>query len=41
MIRDALLTGSNGFIYRLAKRHQGNAPAELADASQTGTHVNF
>jgi hypothetical protein len=41
IIRDSLLTGSHGFIYRLAKRHQGNAPPELADPSQTGTHVNF
>ena len=41
MIRDSLLTGSQGFIYRLAKRHQDNAPPELADPSQTGTQVNF
>ncbi len=41
MIRDALLIGSHGLIYRLAKRHQDAAPAELADASQTGMHVNF
>ena len=41
MIRDALLTGSHGLVYRLAKRHQDAAPSELADASQTGTHVNF
>ena len=41
MIRDALLTGSQGFIYRLAKRHQGNAPPELGDPGQTGTQVNF
>jgi hypothetical protein len=41
LIRDALLTSSNGFIYRIAKRHQAAAPAELADPTQTGLHVNF
>lgn len=41
IIRDALSTSSHGLCYRLAKRHQGNAPAELADPSRTGIHINF
>ncbi len=41
MIRDSLLTSSQGFIYRIAKRHQASAPPELADVAQTGMHINF
>lgn len=41
MIRDALLTGSQGFIYQMAKRHRDEAPPELADPKHTGLHVNF
>ncbi len=41
IIRDSLANSSHGLCYRLAKRHQGNAPAELADPAITGTYVNF
>lgn len=41
IIRDALKTSSHGLCYRIAKRHQGAAPPELADPALTGTHVNF
>ena len=41
IIRDSLLTSSNGLIYRLAKRHQAAAPPELGDPNQTGLHLNF
>lgn len=32
---------SHGLCYRPAKRHQTNAPPELADPAATGIHVNF
>lgn len=41
MIRDSLNTSGHGLCYRIAKRQQGNAPAELADPAITGIHVNF
>jgi hypothetical protein len=41
IIRDSLLTSTNGLVYRLAKRHQAAAPPELADHNQTGLHFNF
>lgn len=41
MIRDAILTGGHGLVYTLAKLHQGNAPSELADHSQTGLYFRF
>ena len=41
IIRDALMTSSHGLCYRLAKRHQAGAPAELADPAVTGIHVNI
>ncbi len=41
IIRDSLITSGHGLCYRLAKRHQGDAPAELADPAVTGIHVNF
>jgi hypothetical protein len=41
IIRDSLTTSSHGLCYRLAKRHQGNAPAELADPAITGIHIIF
>jgi hypothetical protein len=41
IIRDSLTTSSHGLCYRLAKRHQGNAPNELADPAITGIQVNF
>jgi len=40
MIRDAILTGSHGLVYSLARKHQANAPAELADHERTGLKVN-
>jgi hypothetical protein len=41
MIRDALMGSGHGLAYRLAKRHQGDAPPHLGDPAQTGTHINF
>lgn len=41
IIRDALSTSSHGLCYRLAKRHQGVAPPELADPAVTGIQINF
>jgi hypothetical protein len=41
IIRDALGTSSHGLCYRLAKRHQADAPPELADPALTGIHINF
>jgi hypothetical protein len=41
MIRDALLATGHGLCYRLAKRHQSNAPPHLADPAKTGIHINF
>lgn len=41
MIRDALSASGHGFLYRVAKRHQASAPAEWADHTKTGTHINF
>lgn len=39
MIRDSLLGSAHGFVYSIAKRHRANAPVELADHQQTGTHI--
>ena len=41
MIADALSTSAHGFLYRIIKRHQANAPAKWADHNMTGTHINF
>ena len=41
MIKDALSAGAHGFLYRVMKRHQENAPDEWADHTKTGTHINF
>ena len=41
LICDSLLTSAHGFVYRLAKRHQGAAPPELADGERTGRHIVF
>jgi hypothetical protein len=41
MIRDALLEHGHGLIYRIAKRHQSNAPEQLADLRQTGASIEF
>ena len=41
MLRDSLMAGGHGFIYRLMKQHQANAPAALADMHATGTHIDF
>jgi len=39
MIRDSLASSAHGFIYRLAKIHQANAPEELSDHTKTGTDI--
>jgi hypothetical protein len=39
MIRDSLLASGHGFVYTIAKRHQANAPEELADYTKTGAHI--
>ena len=41
MLRDALMAGGHGFVYRVMKRHQAAAPQELADMRTTGTHIEF
>jgi hypothetical protein len=41
LICDSLLTSAHGFVYRLAKRHQSTAPAELADGDRTGRYIVF
>lgn len=41
MIRDALLASSHGFIYAIAKRHQANAPPELASHEKTGLYIEL
>jgi hypothetical protein len=41
MIQDALSASGHGFLYRIIKRHQANAPEEWADHTKTGTHINF
>ena len=41
MISDALSTSAHGFLYRIIKRHQANAPEAWADHNKTGTHINF
>ncbi len=41
MIRDSLMASGHGFVYRIMKGHQANAPKELADHTITGTHIDF
>ena len=41
MLRDSLIASGHGFVYRVMKRHQANAPRELADMRTTGTHIEF
>ncbi len=41
MIRDSLTASGHGFLYRIIKRHQENAPQAWSDHTKTGTHINF
>ncbi len=41
MIRDSILASAHGFVYRIAKPHQTNAPKELADYKITGRFIDF
>ncbi len=41
MIRDSILASTHGFVYRIAKPHQTNAPKELADHTITGRYIDF
>ncbi len=41
MIRDSLLTSGHGFVYAMAKRHQADAPPELAKHDKTGLFIKF
>ncbi len=41
MILDSLSASGHGFLYRIMKRHQANAPEEWSDHTKTGTHINF
>ncbi|MCZ6616609.1 MAG: hypothetical protein O7E57_00645 [Gammaproteobacteria bacterium] len=41
MIRDSILASAHGFVYRIAKPHQTNAPRELADHKITGRFIDF
>jgi hypothetical protein len=39
LIRDALISSGHGLAYSLARRHQADAPPELAERAQTGTAI--
>lgn len=41
MLRDSLMASGHGFVYRVMKQHQANAPDALADMHATGTHIDF
>ena len=41
ILRDALMANGHGFLYRLMKQHQANAPETLADIKVTGTYIDF
>ena len=41
IIHDSLSASGHGFLYRILKRHQANAPDEWRDHTKTGTHINF
>jgi hypothetical protein len=41
LICDALYSNAHGLVYRIIKRHQALAPAELADRDTTGTYIEF
>ena len=41
MIHDAFSASGHGFLYRIMKRHQANAPEKWSDHNKTGTHINF
>ena len=41
MLRDSLMAGGHGFVYRVIKRHHANAPEALADRRATGSHIDF
>lgn len=41
MISDALSASAHGFLFRVMKRHQANAPTHWSDHTKTGTHINF
>ncbi len=41
MIRDALLASAHGFIYGIAKQHQGNAPEHLNHHDKTGVFIEL
>ena len=41
MLHDSLMASGHGFVYRVMKRHQANAPETLADLQTTGSHIDF
>ena len=41
LIKDAISASGHGFLYRILKRHQANAPEQWANHEKTGTHINF
>ena len=41
MIVDSLRSNAHGFLFNIAKRHQANAPPELADHNITGRHISM
>lgn len=41
MLHDSLMASGHGFVYRIMKRHQANAPEALADMRATGTYIDF
>jgi hypothetical protein len=41
LICDALYSTAHGLVYRIIKRHQQEAPAELADRERTGVYIEF
>ena len=41
MIVDSVRASGHGFLYRIMKGHQANAPEKWSDHTKTGTHINF
>ena len=41
MVHDSLMASGHGFAYRLMRRHQAEAPPELADIACTGAHIDI
>ena len=40
MLHDALMASGHGFLYQVMQRHRATAPPELANAANTGLHID-